>query len=99
MSNPVGSIVRFLLKLVLGLFAAVFTISLLLAGLVVVVLSLIKSLVTGRKPAPAMVFGRFQKFSPEGMWPGSRNAQAPNRRADNVVDVEAHEVRGDNRLH
>ncbi|MEO7399522.1 MAG: hypothetical protein ABIV07_01945 [Polaromonas sp.] len=98
MSNPVGLIFRFILKLALGLFAAIFALSLLAAALVVVALSLVKALLTGRKPAPAMVFGRFQKFSPEGMWPvrPGRNDSAPNAAA--VVDVEAREVRDDKRL-
>ena len=96
MSNPVGLIFRFILKVTLALFAAIFAVSLLLAALVVVVFSLIKALLTGRKPAPAMVFGRFQKFSPEGMWPGrpARKDATPGTGA--VVDVEAREVR-DNR--
>ena len=64
----ISKILRFFLKLVLGLFAAVFAVSLLAAALIVVVLSLLKSLVTGRKPAPAVVFGRFQRYSPQGMW-------------------------------
>ena len=94
----ISKILRFFLKLVLGLFAAVFALSLLAAALIVVVLSLLKSLVTGRKPAPAMVFGRFQRYSPQGMWPGaaSRDAGAPP--ASDVVDVEAREVRDDKRL-
>lgn len=95
----ISNILRFFLKLVLGLFAAVFAISLLAAALIVVLLSLLKSLVTGRKPAPAMVFGRFQRFSPQGMWPGGagRDAASSQRNAD-VVDVEVREVRNDKRL-
>ena len=94
MPSVFNQILRFLLKLALGLFAAVFAVSLLLAALIVVAFSLLKSLLTGRKPAPAMVFGRFQKFSPHGMWPGSRHesAAAPAQAGD-VVDVEVREVR------
>jgi hypothetical protein len=95
----ISKILRFFLKLVLGLFAAVFAISLLAAALIVVLLSLLKSLITGRKPAPAMVFGRFQRFSPQGMWPDGAGHDATNsqRNAD-VVDVEVREVRDDKRL-
>ena len=95
----ISKILRFFLKLVLGLFAAVFAVSLLVAALIVVALSLLKSLVTGRKPAPAVVFGRFQRYSPQGMWPGStgRDATSASRAAD-VVDVEVREVRDDKRL-
>jgi hypothetical protein len=93
----IGKILRFFLKLLLGLFAAVFAVSLLAAALIVVALSLLKSLVTGRKPAPAMVFGRFQRYSPQGMWPGARR-DAGNAPASDVVDVEVREVRDDKRL-
>ena len=95
----IRNILRFFLKLLLGIFAAVFAISLLLAALVVVALSLLRSLITGRKPAPAMVFGRFQRYSPQGMWPGGPAQSTPaGQRAADVVDVEVREVRDDKRL-
>ena len=95
----ISKILRFFLKLVLGIFAAVFALSLLAAALIVVVLSVLKSLITGRKPAPAMVFGRFQRYSPQGMWPGGpAQGNAANPRAGDVVDVEVREVRDDKRL-
>ncbi|HEY3047859.1 MAG TPA: hypothetical protein VGJ72_10415 [Polaromonas sp.] len=103
MPSVFSQILRFILKLALGLFAAVFALSLLLAALIVVAFSLLKSLITGRKSAPAMVFGRFQKFSPQGMWPGGPRPEgtASPGRAGDVVDVEVREVRdirGDKRL-
>ena len=95
----ISKILRFFLKLVLGVFAAVFALSLLAAALIVVVLSVLKSLITGRKPAPAVVFGRFQRYSPQGMWPGGpAQGNAANPRAGEVVDVEVREVRDDKRL-
>lgn len=95
----ISKILRFFLKLVLGVFAAVFAISLLVAALIVVVLSVLKSLVTGRKPAPAVVFGRFQRYSPQGMWPGGTGrADAASPRAGDIVDVEVREMRDDKRL-
>lgn len=95
----ISKILRFFLKLVLGVFAAVFAVSLLFAALIVVVLSLLKSLITGRKPAPAVVFGRFQRYSPQGMWPGGpAQGNAAHPRANDVVDVEVREVRDDKRL-
>ena len=91
MPSFVGQLFRFLLKLVLGLLAAVFAVSLLLLALVVLAFSVLKALITGKKPAPAMVFGRFQKFSPQGMWPGQ---QAPaDASKGEIVDVEVREVR------
>ena len=95
----ISKILRFFLKLVLGVFAAVFAVSLLFAALIVVVLSILKSLITGRKPAPAVVFGRFQRYSPQGMWPGGpAQGNAANPRAGEVVDVEVREVRDEKRL-
>jgi hypothetical protein len=43
------------------------------------------------------VFGRFQRYSPQGMWPGGTGRDASNASAD-VVDVEVREVRDDKRL-
>jgi len=99
MPNPLSTIFRFILKLVLGLFAALIALSLLAATLMVVAFSLLKSLLTGRKPAPAMVFGRFQQFSAQGMRPGgSPRDNAPSADASNVVDVEVREIREEKRL-
>ena len=96
MPSFVGQLFRFILKLVLGLLAAVFAVSLLLLALVVLAFSVLKALITGKKPAPAMVFGRFQKFSPQGMWPGQ---QAPSDTSKGeIVDVEVREVRDDKRI-
>jgi len=86
---------NFFLKLLLGLFAATFTVSLLIAALIVVALSLLASLFTGRKPAPAMVFRRFQQFPHQARWPGSPTGKghaSPKPDAGEVVDVEAREV-------
>ena len=98
MLGLISKILRFFLKLVLGLFAAVFALSLLVAALIVMALSLLKSLLTGRKPAPAVVFGRFQRYSPQGMWPGAAGRDAGATPVGDVVDVEAREVRDDKRL-
>ena len=79
----------------LGLAAAVFAISMLLAALVVVVLSLLKSVITGHKPAPPMVFARFQKFSKQGVWPGGMAQPSVAKRGDDIADVEVREIRDD----
>ncbi|MBH2019659.1 hypothetical protein [Polaromonas sp.] len=93
MSNPLHQIFRFILKLVLGLSAAVLAVGLLLVALTVFALSLIKSLITGRKPAPIMAFARFQEFSQQGMWPGSHSRQGSAKAASGqVVDVEVREI-------
>ena len=98
MSNPVSQIFRFILKLVLGLSAAVFAVSLLAAALVALVLAVLKSLITGRISAPAMVFGRFQQFSQQSVWPANRARKgSPKTAADQVVDVEVREIPDDRR--
>jgi len=96
-------IIGFALKVVLGLFAALFAISLLVAGLIVFVVLLLKSLITGRRPAASMAFGRFQQFSSQNGWSGRaarEGASKPNSKpgAGDVVDVEVREVRDDQHL-
>ena len=100
MPSSLGRILRFVLKLVLGLLAAVVVISLLTVALIVVLFSLIRSFITGRKSESAMVFSRFQKFSPKGIWPVASPAGAARKpsTADQVVDVEVREIRDDKRL-
>lgn len=81
---------RGVLKLVLVLAAAVFVISFLLAALVVVLLVSLWSLVTGRRPAPVVMFSRMREQSQrytQGVWPG--RGQPPG----DVVDVDVTEVR------
>ncbi len=94
MKNIISRLVRFVIKLILAVFGLVFAISLLLAALIVVVLSLLKSVITGKKPAPVMVFSRFQKFAPGGMWPGA----AMTKNSNDVVDVEVHEIQANSEL-
>ena len=89
MQNIIASTIRFVVKLVLGVFALVFVASLLLFALVAVVLSLLKAVVTGKKPAPTVVFGKFGKFAPGSMWPS--NAR-PEQKSD-VVDVDVREIK------
>lgn len=86
--NPVSDLLsrifRGALKLVLVLAAMVFVLSFLLAVLVVSVWSL----VTGRKPAPVVMFSRMREQSrqyTQGVWPG----RTP---PGDVVDVDATEV-------
>ena len=94
-TNFVSRFFRFALKLVLAAFGLVFVVSLLAAALIVVVFSLLKSLITGKKPAVSMTFNRFQQYLPKGMWPGAagREAQNGSAKAGDVVDVEVREIR------
>ena len=91
LSDFVGRVLGGLIKLVLLLAASVFVVSFLLAALVVVLAVSLWSLITGRKPAPVVMFGRMreqsQRYS-QGMWPG-QGRQEP---LGDVVDVQATEV-------
>ena len=87
MSDFVSSLLRFVLKLALGLMAAVFAVSLLAAALVVLTFSLLKALITGKKPAAAMVFSRFRGYAPQDLW------ARKSKRGGEVVDVDVRELR------
>jgi hypothetical protein len=87
-SEFLSSVLRGALKLVLVLAAVVFVLSFLLAALVAVLVMSLWSLVTGRKPAPVVMFSRMRERSQrytQGMWPG----RTP---PGDVVDVDATEV-------
>ena len=97
MTNFVSGFFRFALKVVLAALGLVFVVSLLAAAFVVVVFSLLRSLITGKKPTVSMTFNRFQQYSPKGMWPGAAGREAQNglAKAGDVVDVEVREIRHD----
>lgn len=97
MPSFLSSFLRFALRLVLWVLAAVFALSLLAAALLVMSLGLLKALITGKKPQP-VVFGRFQKFSPDAFWPRTGAPGATPAREADVVDVEVREIREDKRL-
>ncbi|HMN92124.1 MAG TPA: hypothetical protein PKC60_02735 [Hydrogenophaga sp.] len=85
-----GRLWRGLFGLLMALAGLVFLVSLMLAGLIAVALLSLWALLTGRKPAPVVVFQRFRQASTrfgQAGWPGSGG-----RAAGDVVDVQAHEV-------
>lgn len=89
-----GRLLRGMLRLVLVVATLVFVFSLLLAAIVVMLGVSLWALVTGRKPAPAVVFSRFRQTSQrytQGVWPGA-TAGGARRAGGEVVDVEATEV-------
>lgn len=94
LSDVLSRLLGGLIKLVLLVAAAVFVVSFLLAALVVVLGVSLWSLITGRKPAPLVMFGRMreqsQRYSQgvQGMWPGPGRKRPPG----DVVDVQATEV-------
>jgi hypothetical protein len=98
--NMLGRALRGALGLVFGLALLVFAMSLLLAALLVVAGMSLWALLTGRKPAPVMMFQRFRQQSQRftgsmnggmagGMWPGR---SGPASHGTDVVDVQAHVV-------
>jgi hypothetical protein len=83
-----GRLLAGAIKLLLVLAAGVFVVGFLLVAMVAVVLV---SLVTGRKPAPVVLFTRMREQSKrytQGVWPGAAGSKPP---AD-VVDIQATEV-------
>ena len=81
MPSFITRLLQLVMRLVFGLFAAIALASLLTAALVLVVLSLLRALITGKRPTGPMVFGRFQQFSSkgmQGMWPGAKPPPAPS---------------------
>ena len=97
MTDFVNKVFRFIFKLILAAFGLVFVVSLLAATVVIVVLSLFKALITGKKPPIAMIFNRFRSYSPQGKWPGRAGPESKNgpTKAGDVVDVEVREIRHD----
>ncbi len=85
---------RFVLKLFLASIALVFAVCLLAVGLIAVVLTLLKALVTWQKPTPWVVFQRVQKYSARGQWPSQGFPAQGHQPAPNpdVVDVEVREI-------
>lgn len=97
-SDFLGRVVSGIFKLVFGLALAIFVLSLLLAVLAVVLVTSLWALLTGRKPAPVVMFNHFRQTSQRytgGVWPGRAGAGHPTGRGaerGDVVDVQAHEV-------
>lgn len=94
MPSFISRVLRFILRLVLWVFATIFALSLLLATLVLLVLGLLRALLTGQKLKP-MVFGRFQRFSSQAPWTGAGMRDAAPGQQGEVVDVEVREIRDD----
>ena len=69
----VAGFLRLVLKLFLASIALVFAVCLLLVGLIAVLFSLLKALMTWQKPAPWVVFRQVQKYSARGQWPNYAN--------------------------
>ena len=95
MQNFISRLFRFIIKLVLAAFGLVFAVSLLAAALVAVVFGLIKSLMTGKKPALFVAFSQFKRFKQDasGGWPFADKFATQAAPQGDVVDVEMREIK------
>ena len=98
----VNSILKLFLKLMLAALALVFASALLTAALIYLAWGGVVFLLTGRKPAVAVLFSQAQKlkkFSAAGVWPRPGTQRSADARAasPDVVDVEVREIPGDKR--
>ena len=93
----------FVIKLFIAAMAAVFAVSLLAAGLVYLAFASVRFLLTGRKPAFAVVFSQLRQYrhsASDGVWPEPGRSAAESRpdappqrsAAHDVVDVEVREI-------
>ena len=94
-----NTVLGLFLKLMLAALALVFAFALLAAALIYLAWGGVVFLLTGRKPAVAVLFSQFRqlkKFSAGGVWPrpGTHAADA-RAAAPDVIDVEVREIPGD----
>jgi hypothetical protein len=86
----------FFIKLFIAAMALVFAVSLLAAALVYLAFASIRFLITGRKPAFAVVFSQLRQYrqsAADGVWPAPGRRPEPKRaREADVVDVEVREI-------
>jgi hypothetical protein len=98
LTHLLASVLRGALKLALLLFAGVMVASILLIGLSAALLALIVALFTGRKPSAWNTFLRFRQTSQRfragvGPAPSAESGRSARNVSDDVVDVQAREVR------
>ena len=90
-----SQVLGLVIRIFLAALAVIFAVSMLAAGLLYLVFASIRFLLTGRKPAVAVLFSQMQQFrqsAADGVWPATRRkAPAPPRTAD-LVDVEVREI-------
>jgi hypothetical protein len=93
-------LVSFIVKLFVGVMAVLFALSLVVAGLIYLGFASLRFLVTGRKPAVAVMFTQFrqmQRAAASGVWPAARRDASGQHRpaSSDVVDVEMREIEVD----
>lgn len=87
-TDLVSRLLRFTLRMVFALAAAVFLVSLMLASLVVVLAVSLWALLTGRKPAPVILYQQFRQARERY----ARGVFRAGPGGADVVDVQATEV-------
>ncbi len=92
-----SGVLGLLMRLLLVLLSAVFVVSLVVAGLFVVFVSVVWQLLHGRKPTVFHIYTQFRDAS-RRFRAGGFSSAPPARTASDVVDVDAHEVDGIGRL-
>ncbi len=97
----VNALLRLFLKLMLAALVLMFALGLIAAALIYLAWGGVVFVLTGRKPAVAVLFSQFRqlrKFSAAGVWPrpGAHPADAQAASPD-VFDVEVREIRADKR--
>ena len=94
--DAVARLAQTAFRLALFVFASLLVVGVLAIGAATVLVVVIWSLLTGRKPAVLATFSRFRTASQQfrhGRWSGpSRRGHAADGRGE-VVDVQAHEVK------
>ena len=85
------------IKLILAVAAIVFTVSMLCALALVLLMSSVWSLLHGRKPQVAVIWTRYRdmtrQMTPAGPWSAGRGPANRHGEDDNVVDVQVKVVR------
>ncbi len=84
-------LIQVLMRLALGIFAAVALLSLLALGLVMLLLALLRALVTGQKPAAVTAFSRFRQFSGQQM-SGRWRSDSPENSVPTSTNARAHQA-------
>ncbi len=95
--NFFAHVLRRVFKLVLLVWVSLFALALLTLALTAALLTVLWSLLTGRKPALFTTFTRFRQASQQfrsGAWSRAGDRFQTHAAAADVVDVLAHEVHG-----
>lgn len=80
-------LIQIVVRLSLGVLAAVAVLSLLALGLVMLLLALLRALITGQRPAAVTAFGRFRQFSGQQFYAKTMAGRWGSAPAENAEDT------------